>query len=124
MNQKEMERRLRRALGFPREWFSPGLMPPQLMRQQLSSLRRHFGARSRPVHGAEHWRYGAFRFLLKGAKDEAALVAMLSVAYADPDELLGEQMVKDIHQHPLASPALKSSNKPLKNDARKNARAS
>jgi len=114
MNQKEIERRLRRALGFPREWFSPGLMPTELVRQQLSSLRRHFGTRSRPVNGSEHWRYGAFRFLLKRAKDERNLVAMLSVAYADPDESLGEQMVKDIHQHPLASSELKSSNHRLK----------
>jgi hypothetical protein len=114
MRQKEAERRLRRALSFPHVWFSSGLMSGVLQRQQLSSLRRHFGTRSRPIRGSEHWRYGAFWHVLRNATDEAVLVKLLSVAYADPETLMGEEMVKDIQRHQLAGSEVQSSNQLLK----------
>jgi hypothetical protein len=117
MRQKEIERRLRKALRFPDAWFRTGLMSAELSRQQLSSLRRHFGNRSRPVNGSEHWRYGAFHFILRRVTNEEALVKLLSVAYADPE--LGEEMVKDIQKHPLAGAAVESSNNSLKRDVAK-----
>ena len=124
MKRKEAERRLRRALRFPRAWFTAGLMPPELLRQQLSSLQRHFGTRSRPVNASEHWRYGAFHFVLRSAKSEETLVKLLSVAYADADKSMGRAMVKDIQKHPLAGAGVRSSNNSFESDALKTTRAS
>jgi hypothetical protein len=77
-------------------------MSPELAKRQLSSLQRHYGTRSRPVLGSEHWRYGAFQFILRRAANEATLVRMLLVARQDPDVALGEAMLTDISKHPLA----------------------
>jgi hypothetical protein len=113
MKPKELERRLRRALQFPRVWFASRLMSPELARQQLSSLRRHFGTRSRPVRGSEHWRYGAFQFILREVKDELTLAAMLPLAYEDRDAALSDAMINDIRKHPLAGSEVERSNKRL-----------
>lgn len=102
MRQKEIERQLRRALQFPRAWFETGLMTGEVLQGQLSSLQKQFGSRSRPIRASEHWRYGAFRFILDRTNSEATLVSLLAVAHADPDELLGQAMLKDIRKHPLA----------------------
>jgi hypothetical protein len=108
MKTKEAERMLRRALGFPRAWFELGLMKPEIAKQQLSALRRRFGTRSRPVPGAEHWRYGAFRSLLASASGDSELAAMLSIAHAESDRALGETMVNNIAQHSLAGAQVES----------------
>ena len=113
MNGREAERILRRALRFPRAWFELNLMLPEISEQQLSGLRRHYGARSRPINGSEHWRYGAFRHLLSSAKNDSALAAILPLAYADSDSALGKAMVKDIIKHPLAGPQVERSNNAL-----------
>jgi hypothetical protein len=94
-------------------------MSAEIARQQLSSLRRHFGTRSRPVNASEHWRYGAFHFVLRRAKNEETLIKLLSVAYADPDKLMGGEMVKDIQKHPLAGAGVENSNNSLKSDVAK-----
>lgn len=111
MNTKEAERRLRRALRFPRIWFELKLVKPEILRQQLSGLRRRFGTRSRPVPGSEHWRYGAFRRLLASAQDDSALASLLALGYGDSDAALGETMIKDITEHPMAGPHVERSNK-------------
>jgi hypothetical protein len=124
MKQKEVERRLRRALQFPRVWFETGLLSGEVLRMQYASLCRHFGNRSRPVRASEHWRHGAFQFILRGAKDEATLVKLLAVAYADPDKPMGGAMVKDILKHPLSGADTESSNKLLKERRAERPRAS
>jgi hypothetical protein len=102
MRQKEIERQLRRALQFPRAWFESGLLSGEVLQMQFVPLRRDFGTRSRPIRASEHWRYGAFTYILKRAKDKAVLVNLLSVAHADPDLHLGNAMIADIKKHPLA----------------------
>jgi hypothetical protein len=113
MKEKEAERVLRRALRFPRAWFELKLMRPEIAKAQLCGLRRHFGTRSRPVPSSEHWRYGAFRWLLASAQDDSALAAMLAVGYADSDPALGETMIKDIIEHPLAGSQVERANNAL-----------
>jgi hypothetical protein len=119
MRQKEIERQLRRALRFPQAWFDTGLLTGELLRLQYRSLRKHYGNRSRPVRAPEHWRSGAFNYVLKRAKDEDTLVKLLVAAYADPDTLMGRAFVKDIRKHSLASTAVESSNNSLKSDVAK-----
>ena len=102
MKEKEAERRLRRALGFPRVWFEHGLMKPEIARHQLAALRRHFGTRSRPVPGSEHWRYGAFRRLLSSASNDSDLAGMLPLAHEEKDWGLRETMINDITRHRFA----------------------
>lgn len=104
MKQKEIERRLRRALRFPRAWFSTGLMSGELVRLQFSSLRRRYGTRSRPVRASEHWRYGAFVYCMRRIQDDAGLKRLMSAAQADPDKPMRRAMMKEILAHPLARP--------------------
>jgi hypothetical protein len=103
MRQQEIERRLRKALRFPRAWFTTGRMTGELMRLQFSSLRRRYGTRSRPVNSPEHWRYGAFLYCLRRAKDEADLKCLMLAAQIDPDRPMAKAMMKEIVAHPLYS---------------------
>jgi hypothetical protein len=103
MRQQEIERRLRRALRFPRAWFTTGLMTGELMRLQFSSLRRRYGTRSRPVRSSEHWRYGAFLYCLRKVKDEAELKRLMLAARDDPDGPMAKAMMSEMAAHHLYS---------------------
>ena len=107
MRAKEIERQLRRALRYPRLWFESGLLDGELLEIQLRELQKIIGYRSRPLRSTEHWRYGAFVWWLRRVQNTEQLMALLRVAAIDPDEPMGQSVIKEISLHPMANDDVK-----------------
>jgi hypothetical protein len=107
MRASEIERQMRRALRYPRVWFTSGLLAGELLELQFRALRRKVGCRSRPLAASEHWRYGAFAWWLGRIEAPERLLLLLGAAAVDPDEPMGRAVAKEIAAHPLSSEAVR-----------------
>lgn len=107
MRAKEIKRQLRRALRYPRLWVESGLLDGELLEIQLRELQKIIGYRSRSLRSTEHWRYGAFVWWLRRVQNTEQLMARLRVAAIDPDEPMGQSVIKEISLHPMANDDVK-----------------
>lgn len=85
-------------LGYPRQWMELGLLDEAFLRAQLDHLGSQQAAGEHV--GTEHYRYPAFRSLLKrDAFDDALVERYLSLAALDPDRFMARAAVFDLMEH-------------------------
>jgi hypothetical protein len=101
MNKKE----LTACLQFPAVWLDAGLYSDELFNLQAPEFEKEYGSRI-PDGGTEHWRYGAFNFILKRGPDQQTLELLLDAALIDPDMPMAGAAIRDIISHPLSTRAM------------------
>ncbi|MDP4078346.1 hypothetical protein [Acidovorax sp. A1169] len=81
-------------MRFPNEWLSSGMYVDDLFVWQLAGYA--------PGHeeGAEHNRNGAFHWWLRKNPDKRSLSRLLDLAAADPDPLLGLDVLLHLEKSP------------------------
>lgn len=101
MNKKQLVAHLQ----FPKLWLDAGLYSDDLFHLQAPEFEKVHGSRV-PDGGTEHWRYGAFNFILKRGPDRKTLELLLEAALIDPDLPMAGAVIRDIIAHPLSTRAM------------------
>jgi hypothetical protein len=101
MNKKQ----LAACLQYPAVWLESGLLTDELFNLQAPEYQKEYGSRV-PDGGTEHWRYGAFNFILKRGPDQKTLELLLDAAIADPDMPMAGAAIRDVIAHPLSTRAM------------------
>lgn len=83
MNKQEFIKLMR----YPREWVEWGMLPDELIRDQLAEYKRG--------SAAERCRNEAFHFWLRGRPSKDILLRLIRLSYLDPNPLMGYCLRKD-----------------------------
>lgn len=98
MNKKDFLK----ILHFPKIWEIQNLLPDSYFEMAKEEYENEYG-NNVPRGGTEHWRFGAFVYLLRKSLSTTELEWLIDAAIADPDKPMAGGVVEELLARSLAS---------------------
>lgn len=89
-------------LNFPKIWESQDLLPDSYFDAAKEEYKKEYG-NAIPNGGTEHWRFGAFVYLLRRELSASEIGWLLNAAIDDPDRPMAGGVIEELISRSVAS---------------------
>lgn len=91
-----------KILNFPKIWEIQDLLPDSYFDAAKAEYKKEYGDAS-PNGGTEHWRFGAFVYLLRSELSASEIGWLIDAAIDDPDRPMAGGVIEELISRPVAS---------------------
>lgn len=91
-----------KILNFPKTWEIEDLLPDSYFESAKQEYEKEYG-NTIPNGGTEHWRFGAFVYLLRSKLSANELGMLIDAAIDDPDQPMAGGVIEELISREVAS---------------------